>query len=88
VKHKIIYYDDSKQNGFFPFFLETGAQIKMRKEIKGQLIGGIIGALVGGFAAYLVWDFSSPGGILIIAGFAIGGFIGYSLGLKRIDAQR
>lgn len=60
----------------------------MKKEIKGQLIGGIIGVLFGGLAAYLIWGFSSPGGILILLGFAIGGLIGYSLGLKKTDAQR
>jgi len=72
----------------FLIFPQKGYLIEMRQEKKGQLIGGIIGALAGGLAAYLIWGFSSPGGILILAGFGVGGLIGYSLGQKRIDAQR
>ncbi|MFC2083682.1 LapA family protein [Bacteroidota bacterium] len=52
----------------------------MKPEKKGHIIGGSIGLVVGGLAAYLIWGFESPGGILILFGFAIGGFIGWNLG--------
>ena len=52
----------------------------MKPEKKGQLIGGTIGLLIGSVIAYMLWGFSPPGGILILAGFAIGGLIGFNLG--------
>ena len=52
----------------------------MKPEKKGQLIGGAVGMLIGGVIAYFLWGFSPPGGILILAGFAIGGLIGFNLG--------
>jgi len=55
----------------------------MKAEKKGQLIGGVVGFLIGSIVAYLLWGFSSPGGIVILFGFAIGGFIGYSIGKKK-----
>jgi hypothetical protein len=55
----------------------------MKPEKKGQLIGGVIGLLFGCIIAYFLWGFSSPGGIVILTGFAIGGLIGYNLGSGR-----
>lgn len=55
----------------------------MKTEKKGQLIGSVIGLLIGCIIAYLIWGFSSPGGIVILLGFGMGGIIGYNLGKKR-----
>jgi hypothetical protein len=60
---------------------------KLRKKImipekKGQVIGGIIGLLIGCACAYFIWGFSSPGGIVILAGSGIGGLIGYCISKK------
>jgi hypothetical protein len=55
----------------------------MKPEKKGQIIGGVIGLIIGSLMAYLIWGFSPPGGILILFGAAIGGFIGYKIGLGK-----
>jgi hypothetical protein len=55
----------------------------MRPAKKGQLIGGLIGMILGCLVAYMIWGIASPGGIVILFAFAIGGLIGYNLGLKK-----
>ena len=55
----------------------------MKSEKKGQRIGSVIGFLIGSIIAYLLWGFSSPGGIVMLFGFGIGGIIGYNLGKKK-----
>jgi hypothetical protein len=59
----------------------------VRPEKKGQFFGGVIGMIVGGVLAYILWDFSPPGGILILAGFALGGLIGFNLARDRNRAR-
>lgn len=52
----------------------------MNSAKKGQLVGGLIGMAIGAVVAYMLWDFKSPGGLLILIGYCIGGLTGYSLG--------
>ena len=56
----------------------------MKPEKKGQLAGGVMGLLLGGIAAYLLWGFRPPGGILILAGSGVGGAVGYGLAGGRL----
>ena len=63
----------------------------MRPEKKGQVIGGAIGLVIGAVIAYMIWGFNSPGGILIIFGFAIGGMIGWQhagLSIRKGKARK
>lgn len=63
--------------------LETNRVLcNMKPEKKGQIIGSIIGLLIGCTIAYSVWGFSSPGGIVILAGVGIGGIFGHSIAKK------
>ncbi|MBN1363214.1 MAG: hypothetical protein JW976_00265 [Syntrophaceae bacterium] len=55
----------------------------MKLQNSGLLIGQVFGLLIGSVAAYLIWGWNAPGGILILFGFAIGGLIGWFLGKKR-----
>ena len=55
----------------------------MKAEDKGQLFGGFIGLIIGSIIVYLLWGFSSPGGIVMLFGFGIGGIIGYKLFKKK-----
>ena len=55
----------------------------MKPEKKGQIIDGSIGLRIGCTSAYLLWGFSSPGGIVILAGFGISGIVGYSIAKKN-----
>lgn len=55
----------------------------MKPEKKGQVIGGAIGLVIGAVIAYMIWGFNSPGGILILFGFGVGGVIGWQIGLKK-----
>jgi hypothetical protein len=55
----------------------------MKPKKKGHIIGGAIGLLIGTMAAYMIWGFNSPGGILILFCFGVGGIIGWNLGLKK-----
>ena len=55
----------------------------MKPEKRNQLIGGIIGLVIGTAAAYLIWGFHAPGGILILFAFATGGFVGRQIGRKK-----
>ena len=60
----------------------------MKPEKKGQVVGGSIGLFIGAVAAYMIWDFNSPGGILILFGVGIGGMIGWELGKKKGAADQ
>ena len=55
----------------------------MKDENKRQLIGGFIGVIIGSIIIYLFWGLSSPGGIVMLFGFGIGGIIGYNLFKKK-----
>ncbi len=55
----------------------------MKPEKKGQLVGGAIGLVIGAITAYAIWGFNPPGGILILAGFGIGGLIGWNIGSRK-----
>ena len=55
----------------------------MKPQKKGQLVGGTVGLILGGVLAYIIWGFESPGGILILAGFAFGGLAGWGIGLTK-----
>jgi len=54
----------------------------MKPEKKGQFIGGIIGLVLGSLIAYIIWGFSSPGGIIILLFFSIGSMIGWNVKKK------
>lgn len=55
----------------------------MTRQNRGLLIGQVLGFLIGSVAAYVIWGWNAPGGILMLLGFAIGGLIGYFLGKGR-----
>jgi len=49
----------------------------------GQIIGYLTGGVVGTLVALHIWGFTTPGGIIMLAGAAGGGVSGYFLGRDR-----